>query len=160
MNRLIAKLATLHHTRAFVIGALDSPSERGHFFGMLAELGIPAIVGVVLFTNVLMEPVQEAPYLEHVTDPLLPDAGITILARAPGTDPKFALNFCNDPATKAEAPAPVPEDGGRITLTRGLDTLSWPGYASLTARYQTTNEGSDVDMTPASVACFQKKAGR
>lgn len=158
IRTIITRLATMPHTRAFILGSIDTAEERSHFRGMLVELGIPSVVALLLFANFGMSPVQDAPVVGPAFDEVLPDAGITILARAPGTDPLFALNFCNDPATRVEMPGPV--DDGRITLSRGTDTLSWAGNNALTAYYQSATEGVPVDMTKQAAECFTKKAKR
>lgn len=106
------------------------------------------------FTNIF----DRSPVPGATADPVQVQV-IEVVPRAPGTDPRFALDFCNDPVTKAEPPGPV--DPERITLTRGTDTLSWTGVETAPAYYQPYNEqGKPVDMTPASVACFKRKAAR
>ena len=160
IRRLLLRLMTMPHTRAFIVGAVDNAEERAHFRGMLVEVfgagTLSSAVAFVLFANVLMAPLQDAPVLGPVFDEALPD-GINIVARAPGTDPAFALNFCNDPATKVERPLfPVPEDAGRLVATRGTDNINYSGTGG-TARYETSSEGRDIDITPAAVDCLRKK---
>lgn len=160
LKAIALRLATMPRTRAFIVGAVDNAEERSNFRGMLVELfgagTVGSAVAFVLFANVLMAPLQDAPLAGPLFDKALPDE-VNIVARAPGTDPAFALNFCNDPATKVERPLfPVPEDAGRLTATRGTDTLSYPGTGS-TAWYATGTEGRGIDVTPAAVECFRKK---
>lgn len=159
IKRLLTRLATMPHTRAFLFGTLDSPTERDHFRGMLVELGIPSIFAVLLFTNVLMGPLQDAPGVGPAFDKALPDTNpVNLLARAPGTDPKFALNFCNDPATTVARPRfPVPEASGQLVASRGTDTLTWQGPGTVTALYETKDESTPIDITPDAVACLVKK---
>lgn len=161
MNRLIGRilyrLATMPHTRAFIVGAVDNSEERAHFRGMLLELGIPITIVTLVFTNFIMGPIQGTPVVGPVIDAALPDE-VNILARAPGTDPKFALNFCNDPATTVARPRfPVPEASGQLVASRGTDTLTWQGPGTVTALYETKDESTPIDITPDAVACLTAK---
>lgn len=162
IKAIVLRLATMPHTRAFIVGAVDNAEERSHFRGMLVEVfgagTIGSAVAFVLFANVLMGPLQEAPVAGPLFDAALPDEGITILARAPGTDPKFALDFCNHPATTVARPRfPVPEASGQLVASRGTDTLTWQGPGTVTALYETKDESTPIDITPEAIACMTKK---
>jgi len=163
IKTIIFRLALMPHTRQFIVGAVDDAQERAHFRGMLVELGLSAsavgLVFTVLFTNILMGPVQDAPVVGPLADKALPDTNpVNILARAPGTDPKFALNFCNDPATVVQRPRfPVPEASGQLVASRGTDTLTWQGPGTVTALYETKDESTPIDITPEAITCLTKK---
>ena len=162
LKQIALRIATMPHTRAFIVGAVDDAEERSHFRGMLVEVfgagTIASAVAFILFANVLMGPVQDAPAVGPLADAVLPDQ-VHILARAPGTDPKFALNFCNDPATTVSRPRfPVPEASGQLVASRGTDTLTWQGPGTVTALYETATESTPIDITPDGVACLTKKA--
>lgn len=82
IKRILARLAMMPHTRAFFLGAIDEPGEREHFKGMLVEVfgagTIASAVAFLIFANVLMGPVQDAPVVGPLADAALPDQGVKL----------------------------------------------------------------------------------
>ena len=82
LKQIALRFATMPHTRAFIVGAVDDAEERSHFRGMLVEVfgagTIASAIAFVLFANVLMGPVQDAPVVGPLADAALPDTGISL----------------------------------------------------------------------------------
>lgn len=133
-----------------------SPDEQAE----LKRLAIKMLLGIVAGTGLLTWFVV-VPALNQAGAPTPPTTAsdeINVVARAPGTDPKFALNFCNDPATVVQRPRfPVPEASGQLVATRGMDTITWQGPGTVTALYETKDESRPIDITPEAVECLVKK---
>lgn len=135
-----------------------TPEQERHAFGILRavllRVGlVGGLGGIVLAWGAITATSQAG--ISAV--PGATTDAINIVARAPGTDPAFALNFCNDPATVVSRPRfPVPEQDGGLEASRGTDTLTWPGFG-VSARYQTSTDGRDIDITPKAVECLKGK---
>lgn len=133
-----------------------SPEEQAE----LKRLIVKMLMGIVAATGLLTWFVV-VPALNQAGAPTPPTTAadeVNVVARAPGTDPKFALNFCNDPATTVSRPRfPVPEASGQLVASRGTDTLTWQGPGTVTALYETKDESRPIDITPDAVACLVKK---
>jgi hypothetical protein len=132
-----------------------TPLEQAELKRLVLKMVVAVVMGTGLLTWFVIVPGMNQ--AGGPTPPTTAADEVNIVARAPGTDPAFALNFCKDPATTVTRPRfPVPEQNGSLEASRGTDTLTWPGFG-VTARYQTSSEGRDIDITPAAVDCLQKK---
>lgn len=127
----------------------------------LSEFGwlLPLVISLFLLSQYFHE-------VRTIPKGALPgDTTIKTIAREPGVGFDTLL-FCNDPATRVHGPTlPVPEDAGRLIAERGLEIVNWPGQGSIAAMHfytdsQGINKSEPVEMTPASAACFEKKAKR
>lgn len=132
-----------------------TPTEQAELKRLLLKMAMALVAGTGLLTWFVIVPALNQ--VGAPTPPTTAASEVNVVARAPGTDPAFALNFCNDPATQVTRPRfPVPEQNGALEASRGTDTLTWPGYG-VSAHYQTVSEGRDIDITPAAVDCLRKK---
>lgn len=132
-----------------------SPTEQAELKRLVLKMALAVVAGTGLLTWFVVVPAMNQ--VGAPTPPTTAASEVNVVARAPGTDPAFALNFCKDPATVVTRPRfPVPEQNGALEASRGTDTLTWPGYG-VSARYQTSSDGRDIDITPAAVECLQKK---
>lgn len=133
-----------------------TPAEQAELKRLIVKM-VMAIIGATgLFTWFVVVPALNT--AGAPTPPTTAADEVNIVARAPGTDPKFALNFCNDPATTVSRPRfPVPEAAGQLVASRGTDTITWQGPGTVTALYETKDESRPIDITPDAIACFVKK---
>lgn len=133
-----------------------TPEERAEFKRLLIKIAMALVGATGLLTWFVVVPALNqagAP-----TPPTTASTEINVVARAPGTDSKFALNFCNDPATTVARPRfPVPEASGQLVASRGTDTITWQGPGTVTALYETKDESRPIDITPDAVACLLRK---
>lgn len=135
----------------------DEPEERFRLIRLATSMGLNGAIAFVLFSNLLMGPVQDAPIVGPLADKALPDTGINInVPLSPGTT--SALRICKDGIVTKGAGQVHIEGAGEMqdgyAAVLGPERLTYTDYPKGGQNLVVVLNGEAITVKPEVVECL------